>query len=181
MLDIADRIPYPSSMAENKSPNEQRSGLLRVGGRVSIRGAVLPPGPWDSEPDHEDFRSPEGLPCVLRRSALGSWCGYVGVPPGHPWHGKDYGDINDPHPDVHGGLTYSDRCQGAICHVPQPGESDDVWWLGFDCNHSGDLSLYDVAHGGAFQHNGLWTVSYKTAEYAREQTLHLAAQAHSAR
>jgi hypothetical protein len=78
---------------------------------------------------------------------------------------------------VHGGLTYADRCQGAICHVPQPGESDDVWWLGFDCNHSGDLSMYDVAEGRFI---GIWNESYKTAEYARAETLKLANQAHAA-
>lgn len=33
---------------------------------------------------------------------------------------------------VHGGLTYSDRCHDDICHVPAPGEPDDVWWFGFD-------------------------------------------------
>jgi hypothetical protein len=27
-----------------------------------------------------------------------------------------------------------------ICHVPEPGRPDRVWWLGFDCAHSGDMS-----------------------------------------
>lgn len=27
-----------------------------------------------------------------------------------------------------------------ICHTVEPGEADDVWWLGFDCAHAGDLS-----------------------------------------
>lgn len=27
----------------------------------------------------------------------------------------------------------------AICHLPEPGEPDDVWWFGFDCAHAGDL------------------------------------------
>jgi hypothetical protein len=45
------------------------------------------------------------------------------------------GDIS-----VHGGLTYADRCQGDICHVPAPGEPDDVWWFGFDCAHCWDVS-----------------------------------------
>jgi hypothetical protein len=26
-----------------------------------------------------------------------------------------------------------------ICHIPGEGEPDDVWWLGFDCAHSGDF------------------------------------------
>lgn len=54
--------------------------------------------------------------------------GYIGVPPGHPWHGLDYDDVPA---DVHGGLTYSeDRA---------PKEAPDgFWWLGFDTLHSGD-------------------------------------------
>jgi hypothetical protein len=27
-----------------------------------------------------------------------------------------------------------------VCHVPQPGESDDVRWIGFDFGHAGDYS-----------------------------------------
>lgn len=80
----------------------------------------------------EEFRSPDGFACLIRRTNIGIWCGYVAVPPGHPWHGKHYDAVDA---DVHGGLTYAEPCSGEICHVPQPGESDDVWWLGFDCGH----------------------------------------------
>jgi hypothetical protein len=27
-----------------------------------------------------------------------------------------------------------------ICHIPGPDEPDDIYWLGFDCNHAGDRS-----------------------------------------
>ena len=40
--------------------------------------------------------------------------------------------------NVHGGLTYSAECHGKICHKTDDG--DHVWWFGFDCAHSGDLS-----------------------------------------
>ena len=30
--------------------------------------------------------------------------------------------------------------QTAICHLPAPGEPDDIWWFGFDCAHSFDLA-----------------------------------------
>lgn len=100
------------------------------------------PGPWDGEPDHVEWRDPAtGLPCLTHRNRFGTWCGYVGVPPGHPWHGKDYDDEALYDVDVHGGLTYADLCdpdappQEGICHVPEPGEPEDVWWLGFDCGH----------------------------------------------
>lgn len=93
-------------------------------------------GPWDDEPDRKEWQS-RGFPCLARRNIMGAWCGYVAVPPGHPWHGKDiYGvDVN-----VHGGPTYAAACDGEdICHKPPPGEPDDVWWIGFDCAHAGDL------------------------------------------
>jgi hypothetical protein len=48
--------------------------------------------------------------------------------------------------DVHGGITYSGHCQGDICHKPAPGESDEVWWIGFDCAHFFDvLPLMEAA------------------------------------
>lgn len=92
-------------------------------------------GPWDDEPDRVEWRY-AGLPCLMvRASTSGAWCGYVAVPPGHQWHGKHYDDV-DAH--AHGGLTYAGGCDGRICHAPEPGEPDAVWWLGFDCAHAGD-------------------------------------------
>jgi hypothetical protein len=101
-------------------------------------------GPWDNEPDRVEWRDEAtGLPCLLRRGNphIGAWCGYVAMPPGHPWHGAEYDDIDV---RVHGGLTFSGPCDEGdgtdrICHVPLPGESDNVWWLGFDCGHGMDL------------------------------------------
>ena len=95
-----------------------------------------PSGPWDNEPDRKEFEH-AGLPCIVVRTRDGKLCGYVAVPPGHPLHGENYNDV--PSIRVHGGLTYSEKCQGHVCHVPKPGESDDVWWFGFDCGHGCDL------------------------------------------
>jgi hypothetical protein len=74
---------------------------------------------------------------------MGALCGYVGVTKEHPFYGKDYGDELLCGIQAHGGLTYSDRCRHTedntgICHIPGPGEPDDIWWLGFDCAHWGD-------------------------------------------
>lgn len=91
------------------------------------------------EPDKVEFKTRAGLPGLCVRASSGAWCGYVGLPPGHPLHGKTYHDVESDI-DVHGGLTYSGPCQGAICHVPEPGEPDDVTWFGFDCCHHGDWS-----------------------------------------
>jgi hypothetical protein len=95
-------------------------------------------GPWDSEPDRVEWRA-SGFPCLAVRNHIGAWCGYVELPPGHPLHGAGYDAANGRLEDgVHGGLTYAGACSGPVCHVPAPGESEDVWWLGFDCCHVGD-------------------------------------------
>lgn len=98
-----------------------------------------PSGDWDDEPDREEWRA-HGFPCLIVRNRLGALCGYVGLPPGHPLHGKDYSVAEASDLDVHGGLTFADSCRGHICHVPREGEPAEVWWLGFDCNHLGDIA-----------------------------------------
>jgi len=57
-------------------------------------------------------------------------CGYVRVPAGHPWHGREYDDLDV---YVHGGLTFS--APDADCGR---GGGDNAWWVGFDCGHAGD-------------------------------------------
>lgn len=99
-------------------------------------------GEWDLEPDKLEWRDEStGLPCLIVRGPMGALCGYVGIPEGHRLHGKDY---DFPEVNVHGGLRYSGHCQRGnpergICHVPSPGEPDNVWWFGFDASHAGDL------------------------------------------
>jgi len=101
------------------------------------------PGPWQDEPDKIQWvDTATDLDCVMvRNEVMGNWCGYVGVPPGHPLHGKSYEGVDV---EVHGGLTFADGCDETaeeghgICHIPDPGRPDDVWWLGFDCAHAWD-------------------------------------------
>lgn len=106
-------------------------------------------GPWKDEPDRMLWRH-RGFPCLIRRGQLGALCGYVGVEKGHPWHGVDFTGIEEEGPDVHGGVTYCKPCddypEGGICHVPEPGEEDEVWWVGFDCAHMGDLAPGILEH-----------------------------------
>lgn len=92
-------------------------------------------GPWQGEPDRVEFKH-AGLPCLMtRHPEHGNWCGYAAVPPGHPLHGASPDNANL---GAHGGVNYASLCSGLICHVPDPGEPDDVWWFGFDCAHSYD-------------------------------------------
>lgn len=143
-------------------------------------------GPWDNEPDRLDFEH-AGFACLLHRGPCGHWCGYVGVPEGHPYFGKSYDDVPV---DAHGGLTYSEKCAGHICHVPKPGMPDVVWWLGFDCAHSGDYTPSNGRYWGTgypwpsekYDHANAMSVidwhveKYRTIDYVRAETQRLAEQ-----
>lgn len=108
-------------------------------------------GPWDNEPDRVDFES-NGYAAFGLRGPSGAWCGYVGVPESHPMYGKDMLDIEA---DVHGGVSYTEKCSGAICHIPAPGMPDEVWWIGFDTAHYMDLSPQDnQTHEGTYKDIG---------------------------
>lgn len=122
--------------------------------------------PWWSEDNKVDFEA-EGFRCAMRRGPLGSWCGYVGVPKEHPWHGKSYSDTIKPtktmlenrDPLSYGPIdllcaSFNDKPLEEECpiglalsvhggltyaddHEPY-GKPDGLWWFGFDCAHSGD-------------------------------------------
>lgn len=136
------------------------------------------PGPWQTEPDRKEWRH-EGFAClIVRVSSHGALCGYVGVPPGHPWHGKGYDEVHDISPDlqVHGGLTYAAECRGAVCHVPAPGEPEHLWWVGFDHAHAGDVSPAYSARYGHLSDDDV----YRDMEYATAGVEALAAAAKAA-
>ncbi len=155
-------------------------------------------GPWGDEPDRVQWTdAATGLPCLIRRSVMGAWCGYVGVPPEHPWYGHDYAacfadhdhDADDAHcwedsiearVSVHGGLTYASACDGdtaeGVCHVPEPGQPDHAWWFGFDCAHAFDLvpslAEFHKLHGYGFPERDI----YRDREYVTASTQALAMQ-----
>ena len=74
---------------------------------------------------------------------------------------------------AHGGRTYASPCQGDVCHVPAPGEPDDVYWLGFDTAHSGDFSPSCLAFGPQYAPDPRFE-KYKTLDYVRAETVRLA-------
>lgn len=150
-----------------------------------------PSGEWDSEPDKIQWRDETtGLPCLIVRNRLGGLCGYVGVSRGHRFYEVDYDSVSiggdsdsydEAHyPPVHGGLTFSNRCADGpedttICHVVEPGEDDDVWWLGFDCGHFMDLMpgmlMTDIRLGANAY---LPDTTYKNVSYVRANVEELA-------
>lgn len=112
-----------------------------------------PKGPWTTEPDKIQWQDEKtGLPClIVRHRNSGHFCGYVGVTKEHTYYGWDYDALCEL--KVHGGLTFSGECmqeekeEPKVCHVTEAGEDDNVWWLGFDCAHCGDLSpAHDIAN-----------------------------------
>lgn len=139
-------------------------------------------GPWQDEPDKVTWTDPAtGLPCMIRRSPgiSGALCGYVGVPEGHRLYGTSY---QEPDVEVHGSLTYSAACDGdeekGVCHVPDPGQTGEVWWFGFDCAH-----FMDYAPGMEASNRergwgpiGVSHGDYRTIDYVRAEVESLAAQ-----
>lgn len=160
--------------------------------------AVRPPieGPWSGEPDKAAWVDPEtGLGCLAHRNAMGAWCGYVGVPPGHPWHGV--GRFTGPlrQAIAHGGVNFAgpgrnDSAEGEY----GLGVGEDLWWVGFDCGHAWDLvpGLLAVLHQadpvsyplGGRPSPGLRSIFdhqiYRTFGYVVDEVHRLAAQAHRA-
>lgn len=142
-------------------------------------------GEWLLEPDKVQWMDESTkLPCLAVRHPSGHWCGYVGVAEGHPYFGKYWGDCfsNDgedyerDYLHVHGGLTYSDFCvedekEHGICHLVEHGQNDRVWWLGFDCAHSGDLTPKYGSHRGFSERE-----QYRTLQYVKSECSKLAKQ-----
>lgn len=125
--------------------------------------------PWEGEPDHEEF-SVLGFPCcIMRVPEVGTLCGYLYVPRGHPWFEKGYNSIDC---EVHGGLTYSERAVASETrHDPKTAVDNGMWALGFDCAHCFDLMPFMTEK---FKDGSRGT--YKTIKYVRDECTKLAKQ-----
>lgn len=159
-------------------------GAVREWRREDIDKSRWGHGPWQSEPDKAQWvDEATGLDClIVRQPRSGHLCGYVGVGPDHPWHGKDYSadgvDVR-----VHGGLTFSEACAESddpargICHVAEPGRPEHVWWFGFDCAHGGD---YSPANAILAETHPVFARSdfeeYRTRSYVEREIRYLARQ-----
>lgn len=83
-----------------------------------------------------------GYQWTVTRTSMGFRCGYVRVPAGHPWHGKTVNQLSllpKHYPMAHGGINFSDADKDC------GGGPDDGWWIGFDCQHVGDLPDLEIA------------------------------------
>jgi hypothetical protein len=130
------------------------------------------PGPWQTEPDELSWTDERtGLACHMQRHDItGTWCGYVGVPPGHAFFGWGYhdhveiqdGDLASAADDVDvvgaflyamsGGYDHGTielgmilRCHRGITWAGELPDSDKpgasrLWWFGFDTAHAWDTA-----------------------------------------
>jgi len=137
--------------------------------------------PWENEPDRLEWEH-KGFKClIVRNQALKHLCGYVAIPNGHPWFGRDYFQIDA---DVHGGLTFGGYGHEKKCenHASYKSISDQkgqkLWWIGFDAAHLGDLIPFEVEQGTWM---GTDTTNvYRNIEYVKDQVEKLAEQAEEA-
>lgn len=65
----------------------------------------------------------------------------------------------------------------AVCHLPIEGRPDHVWWIGFDCAHSGDLSpAFEQFHSSAYKAYHHDNDIYRTRSYVESEIASLALQ-----
>jgi len=116
---------------------------------------------WLTEKNFE-YSNFEQYRTILCRGGWGAWCGYVEIPPGHPWASREQGDFPV---DVHGGITWDEKylpepvayaCSIIGISPSKPGSR----WIGFDCSHPGDFLPFSDGTLGR-------TGKYMTLEQAR--------------
>ena len=71
-----------------------------------------------AEGEHAGYR------WIVAHNGVGCRCGYVRIPPGHPWHGRPPADVQA---RAHGSVNW--------WRLSPAGN----WWLGFDFAHAWDL------------------------------------------
>ena len=133
-------------------------------------------GEWQNEPDRISWIDEDtGYNCLMMRNGRGAWCGYVAIEKAHPLYKKHYDELNDMHVLVHGGLTYSEECDGdvekGICHPTK--DKDNAWWFGFDCSHAWDVSPAETRNRYFY---GSLEPYYKSVSYVEREVQMLATQ-----
>ena len=79
---------------------------------------------------------------------------YVAVPPGHPWHGKNYDEI-EVGGYVHGGLTFSDKADkfnGEHGDEFERLKTMNAWLVGVDWNHHCDTDMNTHERRYSYKH-----------------------------
>lgn len=84
-----------------------------------------------------------GYEYVVVIQKMGHRCGYIAIPQGHFLYGKTAADKRINNISCHGGITFVN--DGHNCTYPI--DSNDLWWIGFDCMHSFDGRDFEAAKG----------------------------------
>ena len=131
-------------------------------------------GEWQQEPDRIEWVF-LGFPCLIVRQEPGWLCGYVGIPPTHPYYGKDMLDHELRKIYIDKSITFSEDSHQsddprAVNHQLLP-KTDDYWWIGFDCSHHDDVFPAIIKF-----YNFSSEASYKNIEYMKTQVEFLARQ-----
>jgi hypothetical protein len=158
------------------------------------------PGPWQDEPDRLEWKDERtGLACkIIRNTAFGNLCGYVGVPPTHPYSGWDFSDNIKLTPNDLKDATLEDigifdafvyAMQGGTTRGTIPlgmtlkahwgitfsgqmiNDAAALWWFGFDCGHCDDFSPGLSRAGLHLPHQ-----IYRDIEYVKKEVTALAFQ-----
>ncbi|MFM5887943.1 MAG: hypothetical protein ACKOQS_06580 [Dolichospermum sp.] len=131
-------------------------------------------GEWQQETDRIEWVY-LGFPCLIVRQDGGWLCGYVGIPPTHPYYGKDMEDkeLKEIYTDKK--INFSEVSQQiddprAVNHQLLPTDKN-YWWIGFDCCHYDDVFPRIIQF-----YNFRSDTSYKNVEYVKTQVEFLARQ-----
>lgn len=117
----------------------------------------------------------EGYLAVVKLQTINGidshYCGYIGVPNSHPIAndecphcGHDKETIYSL--DVHGGVTF------ARFDDKYPVENKGLYWVGYDCQHSYDLTWSQIESGSPFDKNA----TFKDMKYCIAQCEKLSKQ-----
>lgn len=85
-------------------------------------------GAWDGEPDRMMWQRGQLTCLALRQIGAGYWCGYVGVPFGHPAFGKGLSEVE----------ISSAQHEVNYAELELGKEDPPLYWFGFDCGHAWD-------------------------------------------
>lgn len=144
-----------------------------------------------------------GFKVAARRNFSKAWCGYVQIPQGHPFHGKDCSD-RVPVPDRDALVVEKSSPLELFCEAireddgtvslslllsPHGGVTyastgwpvdDGEWWIGFDCSHYNDLTPQQVFNSTC---GGIWELQsgpdapvYRSLEYVENELEQLTAK-----
>lgn len=109
---------------------------------------------WEQELDRVEFTHC-GFKCLIMRNPESKHLnGYVALPSGHPYYGKDDIDV-----EAHGGLTFAKEGDGVSWE-------QGYWWIGFDCAHWGDYApgMGEILGRGPREHETYRNIKYVTNE-----------------